>query len=349
MTAQIIDGKAAAARLRAELAVRVDHLRGRNGITPALAVIRVGDDPASALYVSNKIKACASVGVQSISRELPAGIDTASLINEIVHFNSDTAVHGILVQLPLPPHVDVRRVLESIAVEKDVDRFPLYSVGGLVVGNTIFPPCTPYGVIKLLEFEGIPIEGQNAVIVGASNVVGKPMGLMLLQHQATVGFCHVRTHDLAQYTILADILVVAAGRPGLITPPMVKTGAVVINVGINRMPDGSITGDVGFAGVRHKASRITPVPGGVGPKTLTMLLENTIAAAERRQRVRTLQAGVSSAYLLSAGNGLERDTQPLRFLTFPISKSVADTKPRSYLVRSTCKQHRRRTRASLRR
>ncbi len=283
MTAQIIDGKAAAARLRAELAVRVATLHRCAGITPALAVIRVGNDPASAVYVSNKIKACAAVGVESISRELPASIDTRSLIAQIQRFNDDDAVHGILVQLPLPPHIDVRQVLESIAVEKDVDGFHLYNVGGLVVGNTIFPPCTPYGVIKLLEYEGITIEGKNAVIVGASNIVGKPMGLLFLQHQATVSICHARTRDLAQYTILADILVVAAGKPGLIVPAMVKTGAVVIDVGINRMPDGSITGDVDFAGVRQKASRITPVPGGVGPMTVTMLLENTIAAAERRK------------------------------------------------------------------
>lgn len=282
MAAKLIDGRAAAARLRTELARRVEALQGRTGVTPALAVIRVGDDPASAIYVNNKIKACTAADVKSLSREFPASISTAALIDEIQRFNIDKAVHGILVQLPLPPHIDVRQVLESIAIEKDVDGFHLYNVGGLVVGNTIFPPCTPYGVIKLLEYEGIAIEGQNAVIVGASNIVGKPMGLMFLQQQATVSICHAKTRDLAQYTILADILVVAAGRPGLITPPMVKTGAVVIDVGINRLPDGRITGDVDFDGVRQKASRITPVPGGVGPMTVTMLLENTIAAAERR-------------------------------------------------------------------
>lgn len=287
MSAQIIDGKAAAARLRAELAVRVSELHRRSGIAPALAVIRVGADAASALYVSNKIKASAAVGVKSISCELPASIDAAALIGVIERFNADPAVHGILVQLPLPRHIDVRQVLESISVEKDVDGFHLYNVGGLVVGNTIFPPCTPYGVIKLLEYERIGIEGKNAVIVGASNIVGKPMGLMFLQHQATVSICHARTRDLAQFTILADILVVAAGKPGLIVPAMVKTGAVVIDVGINRMPDGSITGDVDFEGVRQKASRISPVPGGVGPMTVTMLLENTIAAAERRENLST--------------------------------------------------------------
>ena len=195
--------------------------------------------------------------------------------------NLDPQVHGILVQLPLPPHVDMRQVLESIAVEKDVDGFHLYNVGSLVVGSTIFSPCTPYGVVKLLEREHIRVEGQNVVVVGASNIVGKPMALMLMQRDATVCICHAKTRDLAQFTILADILIVAAGRPRLILPQMVRTGAVVIDVGINRLPDGRISGDVDFDGVREKASYITPVPGGVGPMTITMLLENTIAAAER--------------------------------------------------------------------
>jgi methylenetetrahydrofolate dehydrogenase (NADP+)/methenyltetrahydrofolate cyclohydrolase len=195
--------------------------------------------------------------------------------------NADPAVHGILVQLPLPPHIDMRRVLEAISVDKDVDGFHLYNVGGLVVGNTVFSPCTPYGVVKLLEHEHISVEGQNIVVVGASNIVGKPMALMLMQRDATVCVCHAKTRDLAQFTILADILIVAAGVPNLILPQMVKTGAVVIDVGINRLPDGRITGDVDFEGVRRKASHITPVPGGVGPMTITMLLENTIAAAER--------------------------------------------------------------------
>jgi methylenetetrahydrofolate dehydrogenase (NADP+)/methenyltetrahydrofolate cyclohydrolase len=285
MTGRLIDGKAAAARLRTELKLRVESLHARTGLTPTLAVIRVGDDAASALYVRNKIKACATVGVKSISVELPANVTTPSLVEIIERFNADATVHGILVQLPLPRHIDVRRVLESIAIDKDVDAFHLYNVGGLVVGETaIFSPCTPYGVIKLLESEGVTIAGQNAVVVGASNIVGKPMGLMLLQREATVSICHAKTRDLAQYTIIADILIVAAGHPGLIVPPMVKTGAVVIDVGINRLADGRITGDVDFEGVRAKASAITPVPGGVGPMTVTMLLENTIAAAERRGR-----------------------------------------------------------------
>jgi methylenetetrahydrofolate dehydrogenase (NADP+)/methenyltetrahydrofolate cyclohydrolase len=206
------------------------------------------------------------------------------LLELIARLNSDSDVHGILVQLPIPKHIDMTKVLEEISVDKDVDGFHLYNIGGLVTGNTIFSPCTPYGVVKLLESEAIPIEGQNVVIVGASNIVGKPMALMLMAADATVSICHAKTRDLAQYTILADILVVAAGVPNLILPQMVKRGAVVIDVGINRLPDGSITGDVDFVGVSAKASAITPVPGGVGPMTVTMLLENTISSAERASR-----------------------------------------------------------------
>lgn len=279
--AKLIDGKAAAERLRAELAHRIDKLRDGHGVRPALAVIRVGDDPASAIYVNNKIKACAATGVKSVSIELPADTQTSALVDVIERLNADPEIHGILVQLPLPADIDVRQVLESISVEKDVDGFHLYNVGGLVVGDMVFPPCTPYGVVKLLEFEGVPIDGENVVVVGASNIVGKPMGLMFLQRGATVSICHAKTRDLAQYTIIADILVVAAGRPRLIVASMVKTGAVVIDVGINRLPDGTIAGDVEFEGVSAKASRITPVPGGVGPMTVSMLLENTVVAAER--------------------------------------------------------------------
>ena len=277
----IMDGRAAAARLRAQLVPRIATLRQLHGITPALAVVRVGSDPASAIYVSNKIKACAAAGVKSVSVEAPDSISTSELVDLVERFNADPGVHGILVQLPLPRHIDLRRVLESISIEKDVDGFHLYNVGGLVVGDMVFPPCTPYGVLKLLESEGVTVAGENVVVVGASNIVGKPMGLMLLQQGATVSICHANTRDLAQYTIIADILIVAAGRPRLIVPSMVKTGAVVVDVGINRLPDGSITGDVEFDGVSGKASRITPVPGGVGPMTVSMLLENTVVAAER--------------------------------------------------------------------
>jgi methylenetetrahydrofolate dehydrogenase (NADP+)/methenyltetrahydrofolate cyclohydrolase len=281
VSARIIDGRAAAALLRAEFVPRIERLRERTNITPGLAVILVGNNPASAIYVSNKVRACEEIGIRSLRFDLPESIDTEALVREIEGLNADPAVHGILVQLPLPPHIDMRRVLETISVKKDVDGFHLYNVGGLVVGNTIFSPCTPYGVVKLLEYERIKVEGQNVVVVGASNIVGKPMALMLMQRDATVCICHAKTRDLAQFTILADILIVAAGKPRLILPQMVKTGAVVIDVGINRLPDGTITGDVDFEGVAAKASFITPVPGGVGPMTITMLLENTIAAAER--------------------------------------------------------------------
>jgi len=281
MTAKIIDGKQVAASIRLECKTRVAALRENTGLTPGLAVILVGDNPASAVYVASKIKACAEAGIRSFRNKYPADIDEATLIAKIEELNRDPNVHGILVQLPLPAHMDMRRVLKTIDARKDVDGFHLYNVGGLVVGDTVFPPCTPYGVVKLLEHEHIEVMGRNVVVVGASNIVGKPMALMLMQREATVSVCHVKTRDLAQYTILADILVVAAGKPNLILSQMVKSGAVVIDVGINRLPDGRIVGDVDFEGVRQKASYITPVPGGVGPMTVTMLLFNTITSAER--------------------------------------------------------------------
>jgi methylenetetrahydrofolate dehydrogenase (NADP+)/methenyltetrahydrofolate cyclohydrolase len=281
MSAKIIDGKKVAASIRQECRERVEALRTQTGVVPGLAVILVGNNPASAIYVANKVRACGEVGIRSFRKELPAEIDTESLVATIETLNRDPTVHGILVQLPLPAHIDMRRVLRTIAVEKDVDGFHLYNVGGLVVGDTVFPPCTPYGVVRLLEYEGIAVEGKNVVVVGASNIVGKPMALMLMQREATVSICHAKTRDLAQFTILADILVVAAGKPNLILPQMVKTGAVVIDVGINRLPNGKIAGDVDFEGVRQKASYITPVPGGVGPMTVTMLLLNTLTSAER--------------------------------------------------------------------
>ncbi len=281
MTAKIIDGKHVAASIRQECRQRLQQLRERHGVIPGLTVILVGNNPASTVYVANKVKACAEVGIRSEKKELPATVDTATLVATIEGLNRDPSVNGILVQLPLPPHIDMRQVLSTIAAEKDVDGFHLYNVGGLVVGNTVFPPCTPYGVVRLLEYEGISVEAKNVVVVGASNIVGKPMALMLMQREATVSICHAKTRDLAQFTILADILVVAEGKPNLILPQMVKTGAVVIDVGINRLPNGKLVGDVDFEGVRQKASYITPVPGGVGPMTVTMLLVNTITSAER--------------------------------------------------------------------
>jgi methylenetetrahydrofolate dehydrogenase (NADP+) / methenyltetrahydrofolate cyclohydrolase len=297
MTAKIIDGKAIADRLRAEYRLRVDDLRSRHGVTPALAVILVGDNPASRSYVRGKIAGCKQVGIRSELIELPTAVSESELLARIQALNDDPSIHGILVQLPLPPHIRVASVVEQISVEKDVDGFHLYNMGGLVTGNTVFSPCTPYGVQKILEYEQIPVAGRNVVVVGASNVVGKPTALMLMQQEATVSICHIKTRDLGQYTLLADILVVAAGVPNLIVPQMVRTGAVVIDVGFNRLPDGRIVGDVDFDRVKEKASYITPVPGGVGQMTVTMLLHNTILSAERMSQgvVRLKAVGQASA------------------------------------------------------
>jgi methylenetetrahydrofolate dehydrogenase (NADP+)/methenyltetrahydrofolate cyclohydrolase len=281
LSARIIDGKAVARKLRAEYADRVAKLVATAGVRPGIAVILVGDNPASKVYVRNKITACRDTGIFSELIELPADTAEDELLRHIDALNGNPMIHGVLVQLPLPPQIRVASVLERIAPEKDVDGFHLYNVGGLITGNTVFPPCTPFGVQKLLEHEKVEIAGRNVVVVGASNIVGKPMALMLMQQDATVCICHKHTRDLGQFTILADILVVAAGVPGLIVPQMVKTGVVVIDVGINRLPDGRLVGDVDFEGVSRKASLITPVPGGVGPMTITMLLHNTLVSAER--------------------------------------------------------------------
>jgi methylenetetrahydrofolate dehydrogenase (NADP+)/methenyltetrahydrofolate cyclohydrolase len=280
MTARIIDGVAVASAIRAGIRKRVSSLSD-HGIVPGLAVIMVGSNPASGVYVRNKMRACVEVGIQSFRYDFSAGSEPQAVLNLIEELNRRADIHGILVQLPLPPRFSIARVLQTISADKDVDGFHLYNVGGLVVGDTVFPPCTPYGVVKLLEYENIPIEGKNVVVVGASNIVGKPMALMLMQRDATVCICHAKTRDLAQFTILADILVVAAGKPNLILPQMVKTGAVVIDVGINRLPSGRLVGDTDFEGLLEKTSHITPVPGGVGPMTVTMLLANTLASAER--------------------------------------------------------------------
>jgi methylenetetrahydrofolate dehydrogenase (NADP+)/methenyltetrahydrofolate cyclohydrolase len=282
VSARIIDGNAVARHVRQGLVTRVARLKA-NGIVPGLAVVLVGDNAASEIYVRRKVRACEEVGLHSEVVRFPGDATQQELVAQLAKLNADPLIHGIIVQLPLPKAFDLRAVLEAVSLEKDVDGFHLYNVGGLVLGDdrTVFPPCTPYGVQLLLEHEGIPIEGRNVVVVGASNIVGKPMAMMLLRKEATVSICHVKTRDLAQYTILADILVVAAGKPGLIRAEMVRTGAVVIDVGINRLPDGRLVGDVDFDTVKEKASYITPVPGGVGPMTVTMLIWNTVEAAER--------------------------------------------------------------------
>jgi len=280
MTATLIDGVAVSKAIRAEWKQRVVLLKEK-GITPGLAVILVGENPASQVYVRNKVKACGEVGLHSELHQFPESVPEKAVLDKIAALNRDPAIHGILVQLPLPRHIDNNKVLEAIAAEKDADGFHLYNLGGLVTGGTVFPPCTPYGVMALLDYYDIPIEGQNAVVIGRSNIVGKPMALMLLGRSATVSICTSRTRDLRQYTSIADILVVATGKPRMVDGGMIKRGAVVIDVGINRLPDGKLAGDVDFESARETASFITPVPGGVGPMTITMLIANTVQAAER--------------------------------------------------------------------
>ena len=280
MSAKIIDGNALAREIRSEWKSHADLLTER-GMQPGLAVIIVGSNPASSIYVRNKARACDEVGIHSEVHSFPESASQDEVIARIRELNIDTRIHGILVQLPLQNHFESSKVISVISVEKDVDGFHLCNVGALVTGNTVFPPCTPFGVIKMLEKNNIAIEGRHAVIVGRSNIVGKPMALMLLERGATITICTSKTRDLAEHTRRADILVVATGRPRMITSSMVKPGATVIDVGINRMPDGSLAGDVDFESVKEVAGHLTPVPGGVGPMTISMLLCNTIAAAER--------------------------------------------------------------------
>jgi methylenetetrahydrofolate dehydrogenase (NADP+)/methenyltetrahydrofolate cyclohydrolase len=280
MAAHIIDGKTIAQQVRAEWKIRADALKER-GITPGMAVIIVGDDPASKVYVANKVKACAELGLYSIHRELPATTSEVALLAEVEALNNDPKIHGILVQLPLPKHLDANKVIEAINPDKDVDGFHQKNVGALVTGETPFPSCTPYGVMVLLEKTGIDIEGKHAVVVGRSNIVGKPMALLLLHKNATVTICTSKTVDLAKHTRDADILVAAVGKANFITGNMVKPGAVVIDVGINRNAEGKLVGDVDFNSVKEIAGYLTPVPGGVGPMTITMLVANTVHAAER--------------------------------------------------------------------
>ena len=274
-----IDGQAIARELREGLMRRVGALAAK-GVHPGLAVVQVGNHPASKVYVRNKIRACSEVGLHSEHIELPGNTDEETLLERIRSLNNDAGVHGILVQLPLPAEFSVDRVQETIAPEKDVDGFHPINVGLLAIGRPRFAPCTPLGIMKLLEHERINPEGRHAVVVGRSNIVGKPMALLLLQKGATVTICNSRTPDLGEMTRQADILVVAAGKPMLVTSGMVKQGAVVIDVGINRLADGKLSGDVDFQSVWGTASRISPVPGGVGPMTIAMLIENTLLAAE---------------------------------------------------------------------
>jgi methylenetetrahydrofolate dehydrogenase (NADP+) / methenyltetrahydrofolate cyclohydrolase len=281
MSARIIDGKALAAQIRANLGPRVARAAA-SGQPPGLAVVLVGDDPASAVYVRNKVQACLDVGIRSISERLPADTTEATLLARLAELNADPAVHGILVQLPLPKHLDAQRILESIAFDKDVDGLHAMNAGLTLMGVPHFRSCTPYGVMKMLETTGVSIEGAHAVVLGRSNMVGKPMAMLLLAANATVTIAHSKTRDLAAVTRSADILVAAVGRRNLVTADMVKPGAIVIDVGTNRTPEGRLAGDVDFNAVREVAGWISPVPGGVGPMTITMLLVNTVEAAERR-------------------------------------------------------------------
>ena len=278
---KIIDGKAIAADIRKEIAADVVALK-EQGVTPGLAVVLVGDDPASRVYVSMKEKACEQAGIFSDEHKLPAETTEAQLLALIEALNDDRRIDGILVQLPLPGHIDENKVLESISPAKDADGFHPYNVGRLVTGNPLFQPCTPYGVMKMLEHIGVDLTGKEVVVVGRSNIVGKPVALMCLAQHATVTLCHSRTKDLPAKVAQADVLIAAVGRPEMIKGAWIKEGAVVIDVGVNRVGEKKLVGDVEFEAAKQRASAITPVPGGVGPMTITMLLYNTVEGAKRR-------------------------------------------------------------------
>jgi methylenetetrahydrofolate dehydrogenase (NADP+)/methenyltetrahydrofolate cyclohydrolase len=282
MTGRVIDGVKLAATIREDVAARAAVLATK-GFKPGLAVILVGQDPASQVYVRNKVAACEKAGLHSVLEQYPADMTQEALLSRIETLNADHHIHGILVQLPLPKHIDSHRVIETIAAQKDVDGFHISNAGLLMTGTPLFRPCTPYGVMKMLESEQVVLRGAVAVIVGASNIVGKPMAMLLQAAGATVTICNSKTRDLAWHTRHADIVVVATGKPGMITGDMIKPGAIVIDVGINRGADGKLCGDVDYASVKEVAGAITPVPGGVGPMTIAMLLVNTIEAAERAQ------------------------------------------------------------------
>ena len=279
-SAQLIDGVALSKQLRLNVTERARALRAR-GITPGLAVVLVGDNPASQVYVRNKVKGCEDCGFHSVLEKYDANLSEAELLAHIARLNADPSIHGILVQLPVPKHIDANKVIEAISPLKDVDGFHIASAGALMTGMPGFWPCTPYGCMKMLESINFDLRGKHAVVIGRSNIVGKPMALMLLQKSATVTICHSATADLKAMTLQADVIVAAVGKRNVLTADMVKPGAVVIDVGMNRNDAGKLCGDVDFEGVRQVAGFITPVPGGVGPMTITMLLVNTLEAAER--------------------------------------------------------------------
>ena len=293
MTATIIDGRAVSETMRAKMRSRVESL-GVRGVRPGLAVILVGEDAASQVYVRNKAKACENVGIHSEVFRYDASVSEAEVLGKIGELNDDARIHGILVQLPLPAHIDNKKVLETISPDKDVDGFHVHNVGSLVTSESDFPPCTPHGVMALLDHYDVPIEGCNAVVIGRSNIVGKPMALMLLARSATVTICTSKTRDLSLFTRTADIVVAAVGKAGLVTAEMIKPGAAVIDVGMNRLPSGKLAGDVDFENVREVAGHITPVPGGVGPMTITMLLANTLKSAELKTEAAQTQRRASA-------------------------------------------------------
>jgi methylenetetrahydrofolate dehydrogenase (NADP+)/methenyltetrahydrofolate cyclohydrolase len=280
MTAQLIDGNALSKQLRTQVAADTAKLKAQ-GLTPGLAVVLVGDNPASQVYVRNKVKACEEAGLHSVLEKYEASMSEADLLARVDALNNDPSIHGILVQLPLPAHIDAQKVIEAISPAKDVDGFHIASAGALMTGMPGFWPCTPYGCMKMLESIGYQLKGKHAVVIGRSNIVGKPMALMLLQQNATVTICHSATPDLKVHTLQADVIVAAVGKRNVLTADMVKPGAVVLDVGMNRNDEGKLCGDVDFDGVKEVASYITPVPGGVGPMTITMLLVNTLESAQR--------------------------------------------------------------------
>jgi len=279
--AKIIDGKEISARIRAEVKTKVEHLAAR-GITPGLAAVLVGDDPGSRVYVSMKAKACAAAGILFDEHTLPADIGEDSLLALIEEINKDERIDGILIQLPLPAHIDERRVLESVSPHKDVDGFHPFNVGRLALGNPLFRPCTPYGILKMLDESGVCLDGKDVVVAGRSNLVGKPMAMMCLARNATVTLCHSHTRDLGRKISAADVVIAALGRAEMVRGAWIKRGAVVIDVGINRIGEKKLVGDVEFEAASKRAGAITPVPGGVGPMTITMLLSNIVESAERR-------------------------------------------------------------------